>query len=252
MYNYTLLLCESDTMLYDDKTVVVYISIPNNMEWEPNLGIIKMTVSSSSDADIGNNQITGGYVPEIRFKYRSSYGRTLTFTSTANLANGIEYVFAVRFFLLDRDIPTFPPLQELQNLITESVPQSSAASWYKPDLLPIPTLTGVGFVPTLKTTYLKFAICPPSSLLVNSLVITAIGTTGTVGLSTYACITPDCSALTEPPNLIGFDITNANVNVVAVTSQSFEKNGLVFLALTGFGGTDINSFRVTARLTYAQ
>ena len=243
---YNAKLCAPEVARYNGYTATIDVNLPFNLDWKPTLGVVFIKVSNTTDFTTSyctNVDSSGNPVRSCNFTFTEDIGPDLHFQVTAGTAGNIQYSFGLEF--IGNSTKKFVSHSDRPHKTT-AFPRKIpiVGDDYKPEMLPIVRLSTPGSVNTTDSVYYEFSICPTSEKY--DVIVTIVGTDTHSAFSTYLCNSRVC--VPDVPGVVGYDVSDTSFNVATAGVAEFMPGGTVFVLITGFGGEQVNSFELAARL----
>eukprot|EP00118_Oscarella_pearsei_P014528 m.124851 g.124851 ORF g.124851 m.124851 type:complete len:298 (+) comp37860_c1_seq2:70-963(+) len=248
---YTANLCPAETARYDGYLATIDVNLPFNLLWNPVLGVVFVKVSNTTDFSNSfctNVNPSGSPVRSCNFTYNKDMGSTLHFQLTAGTAGNILFTFGIEFNSTSSEFSSFPQktFSPAPGLLPKN-PKVNNRADYTQDLYAIVKLSTPGSVETTKSIHYEFSICPPTEKY--EVAVNVLATDTDSAFSTYLCSSRVCVPDVPGSRVVAFDVSDSSINFVHADVDHFMPGGTVFVLITGFGGKQMNTFELGARVT---
>ncbi|XP_062523213.1 uncharacterized protein LOC134197881 [Corticium candelabrum] len=245
--------CASVSKTYHGYVVMVDINLPENLKWNPLLGVVYATVSNGTSITPTTPVFCQNYEADTaksscNYLYDEAMGPNIIVTVRAGDSSHIQYSLGVSFVnkttqLASAKKTILSPEETKKMYEILALPVKSAVAVV--NLVPMIRLDTPGVVDTLGVALYTFNVCPSQAIgSTFTIEIVVVGAQPDDAFSTYACKALPCTA--DNNNVIIADISDSSINVVQVSYNQIAPTGDVFLTIFGFGGKETNQFSLGA------
>ena len=256
--SYHAVMCPAAVDYHHGYKAAVRINLPFNLPWKTSDGIVFARVSNSSTFNTTFcTNVNSSAVPDktCSFVYSKDMGSNVYIEIRVGEGGDVVYSFGLDFEAPNQSLPSEKGSSQVYDAIKKfyygsprpKTPRSASAP-YNSEL--VSYVDGLSTVVTQQSTRLKICLAQTSSSSRPTLIITVIGFHPSSAFSTYACSSEKCVPDVIGNTVIGSDVSDTTINLLAVDMHHFSANGTVYLLITGFGNPldKHNNFHLTARM----